>query len=185
MDLKDEPFEVALVDTSTGYTGQVWDVVEDRFEYGDGELVRHYVDHPGAVAVVALDESGRVLLLQQYRHPIRSRDWEIPAGLRDVVGEDPVICAQRELAEEADLVADQWSMLGEFALTPGGSNELIRIYLATGLRAAEEAFERHGEEADIEIAWVPLEEAIRAVAEGRMSNATAALGLMLAAQTRR
>ena len=86
MELRDEPFGVEVIDTRTGYTGRVWDVVEDRLRYGGNELVRHYVDHPGAVAVVAIDDRDRVLLLQQYRHPLQARDWEIPAGLARCAG---------------------------------------------------------------------------------------------------
>lgn len=181
MDLKDEPFEVEVTDTRTGYTGHVWDVVEDRFRYGEAELVRHYVDHPGAVAVVAIDEERRVLLLQQYRHPLQSRDWEIPAGLRDVPGEPALDTAKRELAEEADLTAKTWEPLGRFALTPGGSNERIDVFLATGLAATDEPFPRDAEEADIRIEWLPLEAALAAVREGRFANATTALGLLSAA----
>lgn len=181
MELRDEPFDVEGIDTRTGYTGQVWDVVEDRFRYGDSELVRHYVDHPGAVAVVAVDDAERVLLLQQYRHPLQARDWEIPAGLRDTPGEAPLETAKRELAEEADLTARDWSPLGSFALSPGGSNEIIHIFLATGLAATDEPFPRSAEEADIRLEWLPIDDALLAVRDGRFCNATTALGLLGAA----
>ncbi|MGI6879661.1 NUDIX domain-containing protein [Microbacterium sp. gxy059] len=184
-DLRDEPFDVEVSSSELVYRGYVWDVREDRFAYGDEELVRHYVDHTGAVAIVAMDDDGRILLIQQYRHPIRSRDWEIPAGLLDVEGEDPRDAARRELAEEADLEAEHWADLGTFALTPGGSTETIRIFLATGLSATPEAFAREGEEADIRLAWVPLDEAVHAVTEGRVHNAAMVLGIMLAAERRR
>ena len=89
----------------------MWDVRSDTVRYGDGEIVRQYVDHPGAAAIVAMDDDDRVLLIQQYRHPIRHRDWEIPAGLLDIAGESPLETAQRELMEEADLVAADWQPL--------------------------------------------------------------------------
>ena len=73
--LSDERVEVEIVDTELVYEGRVWDVRSDTFRYGEGEIVRQYVDHPGAAAVVAVDDEGRVLLIQQYRHPIRRRDW--------------------------------------------------------------------------------------------------------------
>ena len=101
--LRDEPLEPDVVDSDLVYEGRVWDVRSDTLSYGDGEIVRQYVDHPGAAAIVALDDEQRVLLIQQYRHPIRHRDWEIPAGLLDVEGETPLETAQRELVEEADL----------------------------------------------------------------------------------
>lgn len=180
--LRDEPLGVEVTRSDVVYEGFVWGVREDRFRYGDGELTRHYVDHPGAVAIVAVDDDARVLLIQQYRHPIRQRDWEIPAGLLDVAGEDPRDAAARELREEGDLEADEWEDLGSFALTPGGSSEHIRIFLATGVRAAAQAFARGEEEADIRTEWVPLAEAVRAVEQGRMANAALAIGVLLAAR---
>ena len=162
------------------YRGAVWGVREDRVRYGDGEIVRQYLDHTGAVAVVAIDEEGRVLLIQQYRHPIRARDWELPAGLLDVAGEDPLDAARRELAEEADLTAAAWEPLISAYTTPGSNSELIHVYLATGLSAAAETFTRADEEADIRLAWVPLAEAANAVAEGRMRNGILAFGVLAA-----
>lgn len=182
--IRDEPFEVDVARSETVYNGYVWDVREDTFRYGPASLVRHYLDHTGAVAVVALDDDGRVLLIQQYRHPIGTRDWEIPAGLLDVEGEDPRDTAVRELAEEADLVADTWEELGSFTPSPGGSSEVIHIFLATGVRAASETFERRDEEADIRTAWVPLDDVVQAIVEGRLHNAAMTIGVLLAARRR-
>src|SRR5690606_17749363 len=122
--LRDEPFAPEVVAAETVFAGRVWDIRAERFRYGDGELMREYMAHPGAAAVVALDDRGRVLLIQQYRHPIRQRDWELPAGLLDVPGEDPMEAARRELAEEADLEAEHWEKLLAFAPTPGGCDEI-------------------------------------------------------------
>lgn len=183
-DLRDEPFSPEVVSSETVYRGAVWSIREDRVRYGDGEIVRQYTDHTGAVAVVALDEEERILLIQQYRHPIRTRDWELPAGLLDVAGEVPVLAAQRELAEEADLAAAHWEPLISTFTTPGGSDEVIHVFLATGLSAALGDFVREDEEADIRTAWVPLAEAADAVMAGRMRNAILAVGV-LAAERRR
>ena len=87
--LRDESFEPEVLGSTVVYRGYVWDVRSDRVAYGDGEIVREYVAHTGAGAVVALDDQDRVLLIQQYRHPIGHRDWEIPAGLLDIAGEPP------------------------------------------------------------------------------------------------
>lgn len=182
--LRDEPLDVDVKRSETVYHGYVWDVREDTFRYRNAALVRHYLDHTGAVAVVAVDEDDRVLLIQQYRHPIGMRDWEIPAGLLDVEGEDPRATAERELAEEADLVADTWEELGTFAPSPGGSSELIHVFLATGLRPTGEQFDRRDEEADIRAEWVPLADAVRAVSEGRFHNAMMTIGILLAARRR-
>jgi ADP-ribose pyrophosphatase len=178
--LRDEPFEVEVVSSDVVYKGWVWDVRSDRIAYGDGEIVREYVDHTGAVAVLALDDAGRVLLIQQYRHPIRHRDWELPAGLLDIEGEDPLVAAQRELAEEADLVAREWQPLVSSWTTPGGNNEMIRIYLATGIEAAPSAYSRADEEADIRLEWISLTDAVDAVLEGRLRNGILALGVLAA-----
>ncbi|MFD6818505.1 NUDIX domain-containing protein [Microbacterium sp. NPDC059771] len=180
--LRDEPLDPEVLYSELVYEGRVWDVRSDRVRYGDGEIVRQYVAHPGAVAIVALDDRGRVLLIQQYRHPIRHRDWELPAGLLDVPGEDPAAAAQRELAEEADLVAAHWEPLVSSWTTPGGNDELIQLFLATGITAADAAHSREDEEADIRLVWVPLDDAVAAVLDGRMRNGILAIGVLAAAQ---
>lgn len=179
-ELRDESFAPEVVRSDLVFEGAVWDVRDDRVRYSDGEIRRQYVAHPGAVAVVALDAEGRVLLIQQYRHPIRHRDWELPAGLLDVAGEDPLDAARRELAEEADLVAESWEPLLSTWTTPGGNDELIHLFLATGLAPAPVAHDREDEEADIRIARVPLAAAVDAVLAGRMRNGILALGVLAA-----
>jgi ADP-ribose pyrophosphatase len=180
--LRDEPFEPEVVQSDLAYHGAVWDVREDRVRYGTGEIRRQYVAHTGAVAILALDDQGRVLLIQQYRHPIRHRDWELPAGLLDVEGEEPLAAAKRELAEEADLVAAHWEPLVSSWTTPGGNDEVIHIFLATGVSAAESAHDREDEEADIRVEWVPLPDAVEAVLAGRMRNGILSIGVLAATQ---
>jgi 8-oxo-dGDP phosphatase len=179
-DLHDEPFEPEVLQSDLAFEGAVWDVRDDRVRYGDGEIRRQYVAHTGAVAILALDDEGRVLLIQQYRHPIRHRDWELPAGLLDVPGEEPLEAARRELAEEADLTASHWEPLVSSWTTPGGNDELIHIFLATGLSDAESPHAREDEEADIRLEWVPLADAVDAVLAGRMRNGILSLGVMAA-----
>lgn len=178
--LVDEPLSPTIVSTELDFEGRVWDVRRDVFEYNGHELTRDYVDHPGAVAVLVLDDDGRALLIQQYRHPIRSRDWEIPAGLLDVEHEDPLAAAQRELAEEVDLVASEWSPLVTFNSSPGGSNELIRVYLARGISATDSNYHRTEEEADIVVRWVPLEDVIAGVLAGDLRNSILAIAVLAA-----
>src|SRR5690606_8076733 len=167
-------------ESTIGFEGAVWNVLDDRVRYGDGEIRRQYVAHTGAAAVVALDAQGRVLLIQQYRHPIRYRDWELPAGLLDVAGEDPLAAAQRELVEEADVTAENWEHLVSSWTTPGGNDEMIHIYLATGISAAPAAHAREDEEADIRVEWVPLADAADAVLDGRMHNGVLSIGVLAA-----
>lgn len=168
--LGDLPDPAEVLASQRVYEGRVWDVRRDRFRFGGEEIERDYVDHTGAVAVLAVDDDGRVLLINQYRHPIRSRDWELPAGLLDIPGEDPLVAAQRELAEEADLVAARWRELITFASSPGGSDETIVVYEAHGLSAAPEVYARTEEEAELVLRWVPLAEVVEAALAGRLRN---------------
>jgi len=150
------------VESETVFDGAIWSIRRDRFRFGDGELVREYVQHPGAVVVLALDDIDRVVMVLQYRHPTGHRHWELPAGLRDVAGEPALQTAKRELAEEAQLEAQEWQLLADFFTTPGGSSEHIIVYRATGLSPASLEFEREGEEAELEVRRVPFAEAVRA-----------------------
>ncbi|MGP0221667.1 MULTISPECIES: NUDIX domain-containing protein [unclassified Paenarthrobacter] len=183
--VSDVPSPRRLVSSNKVYEGRIWDVVSDAFQLSEdtGTLVRDYIDHPGAVAVLPMNVDGDILLLKQYRHPVGMDLWEIPAGLLDVEGEDFVAGAARELAEEADLVASTWNVLADFFNSPGSSSEAVRIYLARGLSDVPEA-DRHvrtDEEAEIELRWVPLDDAVRAVLEGRLHNPSAVLGILAAA----
>lgn len=182
--LADEPVDLPLRESEQVFDGRVWDIRRDIFELGGRAIVREYVDHPGAVAVLALDEHDRVFLIRQYRHPVRMRAWEIPAGLLDVHGEHPLTAAKRELAEEGDLEASDWAVLVDFFTSPGGSDEAIRVYLARGLRALPEAFAREEEEAHMQTRWAALDECVDAVLARRVQNPSLAIGV-LAAQAAR
>ena len=124
-DLRDDPTSPPVLSSERVFDGRVWDVRRETFELDGQPILRDFVDHPGAVAVLAMDERDRVLLIKQYRHPVRSRDWELPAGLLDITGESPLIAAQRELAEEVDLVAETWDLLSEFMTSPGGDRKSV------------------------------------------------------------
>lgn len=179
-ELRDEPVEAEVLTSDLVYEGRVWDVRNDTVRYGDGQIVRQYVDHPGAVAIVAIDADDRVALIQQYRHPIRHRDWEIPAGLLDVPGEPPIDTARRELAEEVDLVAGLIEPLLSVFTTPGGNDEVVHIFLARQLTSAPHVHAREDEEADIRMEWVPLADVVDAVLAGRMRNGILAAGVLAA-----
>jgi ADP-ribose pyrophosphatase len=180
----DTPSRRALQSSTTVYRGRIWDVVSDTFSLAPGTepLTRDYIAHPGAVAVVVLNDHDQVLLLRQYRHPVQMDLWEIPARLLDVEGEDFVAGAARELAEEADLQAADWHVLVDFFTSPGSSSEAIRIYLARSLSWIPEA-DRHvrtDEEAEIQFRWVDLDDAAAAAMEGRIHNPSAVVGILAA-----
>lgn len=178
--LADEPVDPTIIKSERVYEGRVWDVRSDTVSYGGGRIMRQYVDHPGAAAVVALDDDDRVLLIQQYRHPIRQRDWEVPAGLLDVDGESPLETARRELAEEADLVAESWEPLVSIFTTPGGNDEIVHLFLARGLSPAGAVHAREEEEADIRLEWVPLGDAVAGIFSGRLRNGIMTVGVLAA-----
>lgn len=171
-------------------SGAVWDVRRDVVDLGlAGEVTREYVDHPGAVSVVALRQdrgADEVALIRQYRHPVRSHEWELPAGLLDVPGEPGVAAAARELAEEADLRAERWDLLSEYFSSPGGLNEAKRIFLARDLSdvPAGERFDREAEELGMPVRWARLEDAVEAVLAGSMRNSAATIGLLAAYASR-
>ncbi|MGV8852601.1 MAG: NUDIX domain-containing protein [Rhodoglobus sp.] len=179
-ELSDDRVTPRLLTCDTVFAGHVWNVDRETFELEGAAITREFVNHTGAVAVLAMDERDRVLLIKQYRHPVRLRDWELPAGLLDVVNELPLVAAQREFAEETDLQAESWHVLSEMLTSPGGSNEAVRIYLARGVSSTGDTFDRFAEEAGIEMQWVPLEDAVEAVLDRRIQNSILCVGLLAA-----
>ncbi|MGQ0838501.1 NUDIX domain-containing protein [Actinokineospora sp.] len=146
---------------------------------GGSTASREVVEHLGAVGVAALDDDGDLVLIRQYRHPVGKRLWELPAGLIDHAEEDPLAAAKRELVEEVGLVAEDWSVLVDAAASPGFTDEVIRIYLATGLSTVER--ETLGdEEADLVARRVPLAEAVRMALAGEIVNAASVAGVLAA-----
>jgi 8-oxo-dGTP pyrophosphatase MutT (NUDIX family) len=180
-------FEHETVARTERYLGPIFDVYTDEVTMSDGGTARRDVVHSkGAVVVVALDELGRVVLIKQYRHPLGARIWELPAGLRDVEGEEPALTAARELAEEADLTAGRFDKLVEVHTSPGFSTEHVLIYLARDLAAVPDTdrYQRTDEEADLEVVRVDLDEAVAMVFRGEITNAAAVAGLLAAARVR-
>lgn len=169
------------------YEGPIFSVFTDEVTMSSGRTAhRDVVQNKGAVGVVALDEVGRVVLIRQYRHAVGQRLWELPAGLRDVEGEDLARTAARELAEEADLEAGQYHLLIDLFTSPGFADETIRIFLARDLSPVpdDSRFERTDEEADLEVAWIDLDEAVAMIFRGEITNAAAVGGLLAAARAR-
>jgi 8-oxo-dGTP pyrophosphatase MutT (NUDIX family) len=180
-------FQHEVVAHTERYTGPIFQVFTDEISMSDGKTAtRDVVLNKNAVGVVALDDVGRVALIKQYRHPVRRRLWELPAGLLDVPGEDMVAAAARELGEEADLRAARFDLLIDLHTSPGFTAETIRVFLARELSPvpAVERHQRTDEEADIELAWLDLDEAVAMVLRGEVTNAAAVGGLLAAARAR-
>ncbi|MFC2536197.1 MAG: NUDIX domain-containing protein, partial [Rothia dentocariosa] len=160
-DVIDAPSTREILSREVQYSGYVLQAAVEHYDL-DGQgttLTRDVIDMPGSVAVAALNNWNEILLLRQYRHPVRMNLWEVPAGLLDITGEDPLYAAQRELAEETDLGAHRWRSLVDYYTTPGAASEAGRIYLAQDLYEIPEAdrIVRRDEEAEITYRWVPLE----------------------------
>jgi ADP-ribose pyrophosphatase len=158
------------------YQGEVVDLGLETVVLPNEQLLQlEVVRHPGGAAVVALDNSGQVCLLRQYRHAAGGWLWELPAGKIDHP-ETPEQTARRELREEAGLTADKWQSLGTFFSTPGFSDERIHLYLARALSRTET--DRHADEV-IEVHWVEVEQALEWVRCGEIVDAKTMIGLLL------
>lgn len=188
MTVSDEPAAYPVERSEVVYSsGRVIDVRSDLVRMPGGDTAtRDVVVHPGAVGVVALDPDDRVLLVRQYRHPVRRKLWEPPAGLLDEAGEPPLEAAKRELYEEAHHRARDWAVLVDAFTSPGMSDEAVRIYLARGLTEVGEGERYVGEheEADMPVAWVPLDALVTAVFEGRLHNPLGIIGVLACARAR-
>lgn len=164
------------------HDGHIWRVVVAEFEAPDGERFRRdIVRSPGSVAVVPLvfDAEGvpSVVLVRQYRPAYERAVVEIPAGMRDVPGEDPAETGRRELAEEAGLAAGEIAHLVDVLPSPGMTDSICSIFLATGCTPVDH--DRHGpEEQHMEVLHVPLDEALAMIDRGEIADAKTVCGLL-------
>ena len=176
--------EWPVVSSAERYRGKIINVRSDTIRSPDGNTAeREVVEHTGAVGVLALDESRRVLMIRQYRHPVGRLLWELPAGLRDVAGEPVLQTARRELLEETGYRAARWNVLVDYFSSPGIITERLRLFLARGLELVPEAereFVPQNEEAHLLVDWVPLEEAVSLVLAGELHNSVAVVGILAA-----
>lgn len=170
-----------VVRSTQRFDGRVWDVRTDVVDLGGGEQVeRDVVVHPGAVGIIAVDDNQQVLLVQQYRHPVSALLWEPPAGLLDMPGEDPLAAAQRELFEEAGYRASRWSVLLDVFMSPGGSSESVRLFMAQDLTPVAEAerFLGEAEERTMITRWIPLAEARAGLFSGDLHSPLCVMGIL-------
>lgn len=167
---------------SPGYTANVVSLIDRTIVDNDGkEYSRDVVQHPGAVAIVALDEDNNITLVNQYRAPVDGNIWEIPAGKVDVPGEPAVETASRELAEEAGLAAASFKPLSGIYQSAGFSDEFCEIFLATELSSVPQNLDGPEEEA-MTVSSFPLAEAVAMVEDRRITDAKTVVGIMAAAK---
>ncbi|MDT7596435.1 MAG: 8-oxo-dGDP phosphatase [Pseudonocardiales bacterium] len=175
------PHEFAVSDSATLHVGRVLAVRLDQVVMPGGRVARReIVEHPGAVAIVALHDDASVMMIDQYRHAVGRRLRELPAGLLDTAGEDPVSTARRELVEEVGCTAQEWSVLVDVVSSPGFSDEAVRVFLAGGLTEIGRPAGGDDEEADLSVVRVPLTDAVRQVLAGEIVNASTVAGLLAA-----
>jgi 8-oxo-dGTP pyrophosphatase MutT (NUDIX family) len=182
-ELVDVPLAWPVESSTVRAQGKITSYVEDQVRTPDGQLItREYLKHPGAVGVIALDDHDRVALVRQYRHPVRHRLIEPPAGLLDVEGEGYLATVKRELAEEVGLAAGSWAVLVDLFTTPGILGESLRIYLARDLEVVDDpdGYVREGEEAHMDAVWASLDDLVEAVLDGRLHNPTVVSGVLAA-----
>ncbi|MEJ2864816.1 NUDIX hydrolase [Actinomycetospora flava] len=179
------PHDFAVVDTETLYEGPIFALRRDKVRMPGGRIAgREKVEHFGAVAIAALDEDDRLVMIYQYRPALGRRIWEMPAGLLDEAGENPVVAAQRELVEEVGIEADDWSTLVDIVGCPGFADESVRVYLARGLRSVERPASGDDEEADLVIRRIPLDDLITGAMSGALVNGPCVAGVFAAAAVR-
>ena len=155
----------------------IFDVTHDRaVGPGNAVLARRVIRHPGASVILALDAVNRVLLIRQYRLPLRKYLWELPAGRIDV-GETPLQAAKRELKEETGYRAARWQKLCRFWTAPGFCNERISAYIARGVKAGKSSPEPYEL---IEARWVEYSKALEMITNDHIEDAKTILALLLA-----
>lgn len=159
------------------HAGRVFRLIQEQVTLPNGIITSlEVIRHPGAAAVVALEQEDKVLLLRQYRHAVGAHIWEIPAGTISP-GEEPMECARRELAEETGHLASEFQLLGETVPVPGYSDERIYIFLAKGLSASQQHLDQ---DEVLEVHSIPLEQALAMVHAGQIQDAKTIVGLTLA-----
>ena len=176
--MKDEELREKFLSSEDIYPGRIIHVQRWQVELPNGQTaMREVVRHNGASAIVPVDDLGRVTLVRQHRVAIDKMTWEIPAGKLDAPGEDPFLCAKRELEEETGLNAEHWQLLSSVVTTPGFCTEKIAIYLATGLSQHE----AHTDPDEfLFLTKVPFSEAVRMVEDGELFDLKTVAGILLA-----
>lgn len=168
-----------VTDSALAYEGRIFSVRQDNVVMPGGSIQRRdVVTKQGAVAIVAFNIDGEIALLHQYRHPLGRYLWELPAGLLDTDGETPLQTAQRELLEETGYVAADWAQLVQIAASPGFTDEQTTVFLAHDVTFQGRPAGADNEEADLDLVWTPIDEALTMVRDGQIVNAHTVAGIL-------
>ncbi len=158
------------------FDGKLIKVTYDIADVNGKEAWREVVHHPGASAVVAIDEDNRIIIEKQFRYALNDYLLEIPAGKLDA-GEDPLVCAKRELEEETGIIASEWISLGTIATSPGFCNEVIHLYVAKGLSKGEIHWD---EDEYVEVERYTFDELLQRIKEEKIKDSKSLSALLLA-----
>ncbi|WP_126940082.1 NUDIX hydrolase [Veillonella sp. VA142] len=158
------------------FDGKLIKVTYDIADVNGKEAWREVIHHPGASAVVAIDEDNRIIMEKQFRYALNDYLLEIPAGKLDA-GEDPLVCAKRELEEETGIIASEWISLGTIATSPGFCNEVIHLYVAKGLSKGEIHWD---EDEYVEVERYTFDELLQRIKEEKIKDSKSLSALLLA-----
>lgn len=162
------------------YTGKVFNLVVDEVEYPSGNKgIREVAQHPGGAVTIPLLEDGTIMLVRQFRYPLKQYLYELPAGKLNI-GEDPKLCAARELEEETGYSAGSLRKLTSIYTTPGFCNEQLHIFLATKLRQSSRGQRLEEGELDLTIEKIPFPQAIAMIERGEIVDSKTICGILLA-----
>jgi ADP-ribose pyrophosphatase len=176
---------VKTLNSERRYTGRVFSLVVDEVEYPSGNRgIREVASHPGGAVVVALFDDDSILLVHQYRYPMKKHLLELPAGKLDT-GEDPAVCAARELEEETGYAAGKLEKLLAIYTTPGFCDEQLHLYLATDLRPSHRGQQLEEGEMDLTVQRLPLNEALAMIERGEIIDGKTICGIFLTERRRR
>lgn len=168
-----------LLRSEKKYLGKVFDLIVDEIEYPSGNRsIREIASHPGGSVVVPLLDGDNVILVKQFRYPIQKSVYELPAGKLNP-GEDPAVCAMRELEEETGYTADTLKKLTAIYTTPGFCNELLHLYLATGLKRSIHGQRLEEGELDLTIEVIPLSRSVSMIEQGEIVDGKTICGLLM------
>ena len=169
--ISDRVVSYPVATSETAFAGYVWDIRREEFTLNEKQVTRDFLQHPGAVAIIALNDAGELLLIEQYRHAQSKIMWEAPAGLMDLANEDPLETAKRELYEETGYVAKTWNVLLDFANSPGGSSEQIRIYFARDVSLHPDGRPvGSDEELNMPVHWIAIQDILESIRRGAVTN---------------
>lgn len=172
--------DLKVLKSEKKYVGKVFNLVVDQVEYASGSrAIREVAEHPGGAVAVPLTPAGTLILIKQFRYPVKKFLFELPAGKLDP-GEDPEHCASRELEEETGYISDRWERLTSMYTTPGFCDELLHIFLARDVKESGKGQRLDEGEYGLTVEHVPFGKAVEMIKNGEIVDSKTICGILLA-----